>query len=135
MKKIKNIQTEVEDDLGNKEIISLKTFIALCVCNDFNILLVDNKSCFQLTCKTDSLYSVVHCYDNKKRFAIELDVENEKVEEYKKKLYLYETIDKPVMAIGNYKVDELKNICNKMEIVIDGKKTKKELYELIVMKM
>jgi hypothetical protein len=41
--------TELEDDLANKDKISIKTFFALCVLENINILLVDKRKIFELT--------------------------------------------------------------------------------------
>ena len=48
-KKIKNLREDIEDELANKEKIGMKTFIALCVASNLNILFIHKKKCFQLT--------------------------------------------------------------------------------------
>ena len=39
-KKIKNIREDVEDELANKQIIGMKTFIALCIASNINIMFI-----------------------------------------------------------------------------------------------
>jgi hypothetical protein len=61
----------------------------------------------------------------------------ETLQNYKKSLYHIENIDKPLKAIGNYKSDELVQICEKLDLPIlnatsGKKKTKPELFEMIV---
>jgi hypothetical protein len=40
--------TELEDDLANKDKISIKTFVALCIFENINILLVNNPNQLQV---------------------------------------------------------------------------------------
>ena len=62
---------------------------------------------------------------------------NNKVETLCESRFKLDKIDKPIKSISAYKVDELVNICKKLQIEVVDKETnkcrnKKELYELIV---
>ena len=46
-KKIKNIREDVEDELANKQTIGMKTFIALCIANNINIMYIHKRKCFE----------------------------------------------------------------------------------------
>ena len=55
--------TELEDDLANKERISVKTFFALCILENINVLLVDKRKIFELTCidiSSENPVNIVH---------------------------------------------------------------------------
>jgi len=63
--KVKNIKEDIEDELANKEQITMKTFIALCIAENMNILFIHKKKCFEIVMNPDSsaVSHVVHCID------------------------------------------------------------------------
>jgi hypothetical protein len=134
--------TELEDDLANKEKISVKTFIALCILENINILLVDKRKIFELTCIDITEQNPVHIiHRNSQTYEhhIELNVTNNILQNYREKYYKMSSFDTTLKSIGTYKLDELINLCNKLDINISKnetdkkKKTKKEIYELLVL--
>ena len=133
--------TELEDDLANKDKISIKTFFALCVLENINILLVDKRKIFELTCTDiDDKHPVNIIHRNSKTYEhhIELDVTCDILQKYKDTYYKMNSFDSILKSIGSYKLDELVNLCNKLNIHIDAnenkkKITKKYIYELLVL--
>jgi hypothetical protein len=134
--------TELEDDLANKEKISVKTFIALCILENINILLVDKRKIFELTCIDITEQTPVHIiHRNSQTYEhhIELNVTNNILQNYREKYYKMSSFDTTLKSIGTYKLDELIDLCNKLHINISKnetdkkKKTKKEIYELLVL--
>ena len=134
--------TELEDDLANKEKISVKTFIALCILENINILLVDKRKIFELTCVDITEQTPVHIiHRNSQTYEhhIELNVTNNILQNYREKYYKMSSFDTTLKSIGTYKLDELIDLCNKLDINISKnetdkkKKTKKEIYELLVL--
>jgi hypothetical protein len=135
-KKIKNIKEDVEDELGNKERISMKTFIALCIANNINVLFIHKRKCFDLCCDKEEKYHIVHWQDKpNNKYFFEINVTNEIVDDYKKKYFNWESVDKPLKAISYYKSEELIELCKKMNLEFSEKKTKKEMYELLIMNL
>jgi virulence-associated protein VapD len=72
-----------------------------------------------------------------KKYGYEIGT-TEKVNKIKNTHFRLETINKPVKSISAYKVNELIEICQKLSIdiynnVTGKQKTKKELYELIIL--
>ena len=69
------------------------------------------------------------------KYGFEL-VNKESTNSIKETLYKIENINKPIKAESAYKVQDLIDICSKLGIEINietgKKKTKKELYELII---
>jgi hypothetical protein len=136
-KKIKNIREDIEDELANKEKIGMKTFLALCIAENINVLFIHKRKCFHLSNELEKSekaeYHVIHQKDHQK-YAYELNTTPEKCDDYITNYFQWETLDKPLKAFSSYKLSELLDICKKMVIPLpkDKKIGKKELYELIL---
>lgn len=134
--------TELEDDLANKDKISVKTFFALCILENINVLLVDKRKIFELTCidiDDEHPVNVIHRNRQNYEHQIELNVTDDILKNYRETYYKSNIVDASVKSISSYKVDELIELCKKLDIKInsntDGKKkmTKKDIYELLVL--
>jgi hypothetical protein len=138
--------TQLEDELANKDKISPKTFFALCVLENINILLVDKRKVYELLCTDiDSVHpiNVVHRNHENYEHWIELDVTKETIDKYRETYYNVTSFDTTLKSIGSYKLEELIELCNKLNInieeyknkqLLDKKKvTKKDIYELLVL--
>ena len=133
--KIKNIKEDIEDELAQKSMISRKTFIALCSIEKQNILYIDNHKYYEIFNDPTSLsYNIVHCIKGK--YCYETDITLSKIEAYKSSLFKCDNFEKPLKAISYYKLNELVDICKYLVLITDfNKKTKKELYELLLEKL
>ena len=81
-----------------------------------------------------SSYHVVHCIKGK--YCYESDISQMQLEKYKTSLFKCDNFEKPLKAISYYKLNELVDICKYLVLVADfNKKTKKELYELLMEKL
>jgi hypothetical protein len=145
--------TELEDDLANKDKISVKTFFALCVLEDINVLLVDKRKILEITCKDiDDEHPVNIIHRNSKTYEhhIELDVTPIMVQQYRDTYYTMSSFDATIKSMGSYKLDELTELCKKLNINIDSNEKcsnekpsnekpskkkigKKDIYELLVL--
>lgn len=138
MHKIKPL-SGLEDDLANKDRISIKTFLALCILENINILLVDNHKIYELILNDDPKINVVHRNSITYEHYIELEASNENIIKYRETYFKVSGFDATLKSMASYKVDELIDLCNKLgikesEIFKDGKKkSKKDLYELVAM--
>ena len=141
IKKIKNLQEDIENELANKDRIEMKTFIALCVAGNINVLFIHKKKCFQLILDSDEPIHVIHQEDNPRRYSYESEATAESIDNYKNTYFQWESVDKPLKAPSAYKVDEIRDLCIKIGVKLsieDGnqkKKTKKELYDLLLLAM
>jgi len=137
--KIKNIKEDVEDELANKNKIGMKTFIALCASENINVLFIHKRKCFQLICEEENSFHVIHQYDNPEKYCYESNITPETLEKYRTTLFNWESLEKPLKAISAYKVNELLDLCKKLglEEKTDNlnKKSKKDLYELLIMNL
>lgn len=135
--------TELEDDLANKEKISVKTFFALCILENINILLVDKRKIFELTCiDIDEQHPVNIVHRNKQNYEhhIELNVTESILQNYRDNYHKINTFDDSIKSIGSYKLNELIELCKKLDININNKNSetkkklcKKDIYELLVL--
>ena len=139
-KKIKNLKEDVEDDLANKDRIGMKTFIALCIVSKINIVYIHKRKCFEHMHNDEDPVHVVH---SSNEYCGELNISKEQLDTYRTTLFKWESVDKPLKAVSSYKSEELLDLCIKLVFDNDSatnatnkqnlkKKTKKELYELLV---
>jgi hypothetical protein len=156
---------EIEDDLANSEIISLKTFFILCLIENINVLLVDNRKYYEIInneinnndnstinisnidisnniiTKDDNIIKTNILYKNNdsNEYIIEsnIDINNSKILFYRNNYLYVNCFDNKLKSISSYKLDELLEICRKLNITTINenmkRKTKKELYEMIVL--
>ena len=133
--------TELEDDLANKERISIKTFFALCVLENINVLLVDKRKVYELLINDTPTINIVHRNNETYYHSIELDVTEDICNKYRETYYKLTNFDTTLKGIASYKLQELTDLCKKLNINIEEHKdktlkqkmTKKDIYELLVM--
>ena len=137
--------TELEDDLANKDKISIKTFFALCIFENINILLVNNRKIYELLCSDiDEKHpiNIVHRNNKTYQHSIELDTTNEIIQKYRDTYYKMSSFEGTLKSIGSYKLEELIELCIKLNINIEDAKveqkgkqkmTKKDIYNLLVL--
>jgi hypothetical protein len=135
MHKIKPL-SEVEFDLTNNDKISVKTFFALCVVENINVLLIDKRKKYEL-CMNDGDIYVIHRNSESGEHSIEFNSMPEKLQDYRNNYYHMETFESKLKCISSYKVSDLMELCRKLNINTDfkneGKKmTKKDIYEMLV---
>lgn len=143
MHKIKPL-SELEDDLANKQQISLKTFIALCIVNNISVFVVDKHKYYEsinVTSDQDSCIHIIHkTIGEPVKYFVDLLSTEEKINNYREKYYHVQTLDNKLKSLSSYKYDELIEICKKLGIDLENnnpatkKKTKAELYEMIILK-
>ena len=154
LKEFKIQRMPVEDDLTNNEKISFKTFHALCVLHLINVIVIRDNNTYCVLC-TNSDEKVINLQNYKvikisnvklsaqfNNFDIELVTNSfteTELQTILKSYYSIENIEKPLKAFSNYKLDDLVNIAEKLNINIydehTKKKKKQELYENILQKL
>lgn len=138
-KKIKNIKEHVENELVNCSTITMKTFIALCVVANINVLYIQKRKCFEVIFDEESPVHVVHDMLNG-QYCYEPNACKEQIQHYRNTMFKWESIEKPLKAVGSYTSDELVELSKQLGLEVmkngDGKKkTKNELYEQIVLNL
>ena len=154
LKEFKIQRSLVEDDLTNNEKISFKTFHALCILHLVNVIVIRDNNTYSILCNNNdekvinlNNYKVLKITNFKmspsfNNFDIELInniISEEELQKILKDYYNIENLEKPLKAFSSYKLDDLINISNKLNINIydeHGKKRKKQdLYTNILQKI
>ena len=128
--------SELEDDLANKDNITLKTFIALCILSNLNIILVDKHKYFQSINSDDSNIHIIHkSIEAPTKYYIDMLPTIEKITFFRENYYNMPSLENKLKSISSYKYGDLLSMCKKLGIEISNenkkKKTKAELYEII----
>jgi len=131
----------LEDDLANQDRISVKTFFALCIIENINMILVDKRKIYEIITTDDPKIHIVHRNSITYEHHIELDVSTETINKYRETYYKMPSFDVSLKSMTSYKLDELLELCKKLDINIETKnddigkkkKTKKDIYELLVL--
>lgn len=145
LKQLKLKKGEIETDLLNSEVISLPSFFALCAYNNINCFIIDGRKYFEVTNdnetpndETPKQYSIVYKKDKKYYMDVSLSDEDikSKIETYRSNYYKIENINKPIKAFSTCSQQDLRTICENLQISItdsEGKKLiKKEMYSEIL---
>ena len=109
--------TQLEDDLANKDKISPKTFFALCVLENINVLLVDKRKVYELLINDTPTINIVHRNNETYYHSIELDVTEEICNKYRETYYKLTNFDTTLKGIGSYKLQELTDLCKKLKTI------------------
>lgn len=133
--------TEIEQDLTNSENISLKSFFALCIIENINVIVIDKRKYYECIVNDEQDVNILCKDDNTNNYFIQLNLTKEKIQYYRDNYYKIHNFEASLKSISSYKIEDLQEICKKLNIDItklnknDGKKkiTKKDLYEHIVM--
>ena len=133
------IKEDVEDELANKQTIGMKTFVALCVVNNINLIYIHKRKCFEIIFDEESPIYVVHCHNNSDssgyKYCYEENISKEQIEKYRSEYFKWVCVEKPLKAITAYKLDELIELCKKLGLTEMENKKKTNLYELLVMNL
>jgi hypothetical protein len=129
----------IESNLANDNTINSKTFCTLCAIENINIVYIRKNTYFELFMNdTDVVYIIKEIEAQSKyvfKYGFEL-INKEKVNDVVSNLYKIENINKPIKCESAYKVQDLIDISSKLGIELNNndskKKTKKEMYELII---
>ena len=139
----------IENYLVNEEKIDLKTFLALCIIEELDIIYSHKKTYYEFSKFVEDDEPDIENKNNKInvivrgdesgdiKYGYYVNVTNTKITEYRDKYYKMENIDKPIKVFSAYKLEDLIELCKKLAIdtmnpITNKKKTKKELYESIV---
>ena len=126
----------IENMLVNEYKIDIKTFMALCVLENKNILFINNKCYYELEMNSLEIIFVLHFFKDKNVYGLELEPEI-KINDYRNTLYNITNLEKPIKAFSSYKSEDLIEIAKKIGIVYintDSGKIllKKQIYDSIV---
>ena len=123
----------VFDKLLNSPTIDLECLKALCLFNEINIIYINKKSYYEIVFFDNNKFNLIK--ENDKNVTCKLDVSKNEIDTLIKNKFKVEKLDKPLKSLSAYKLVELQNICDCINVNtfnLQGKKrTKMELYGLI----
>jgi hypothetical protein len=104
---------------------------------------IHKRKCFEIIFDEESPVYVVHCINNADcsayKYCYQQNVTKEQLEIYRTEYFNWESFDKPLKAMSSYKLDELTELAKRLGLSENSgdlsKKTKKDLYEMLVMNM
>ena len=133
LKKLKINSNYIEDKLLNSISIDHITFISMCIVNNINFILNDGFFYWEHI-TNDKNINIIKIIDKEVQIYIGKNNDTE-IDKIKNKFIKSASYNKKIKNISNYKVNDLINIANKMNIELyktTGKrKIKKELYSQI----
>ena len=143
LKKYKLKRSEIESELLNDERLTLKGFLAICIYDNINFMLIDNRKYYELIINSEIQSdqpecNIIKCERGKYTVDItdEVDVIENKITNYRNNFYKIDNLTKPIKAFSTYSLTDLIQICESLKISVttpDGKKMKKkELYTEIL---
>jgi hypothetical protein len=130
----------LEENLVEDKPLLLSTFLCCCFLHNINIVIKKDNCIYSQIIDNSKNITLIEYDSNTKKFGLYLK-ENKKdiIEKYLKDLFIITNINKKIQAQSNYKVKEIKEICNKLQISLVntiGKPYKKsELYEMVKFKL
>jgi hypothetical protein len=140
LKELKLKRTELEDELVNQREISLKGLYALCLIHTISIVYVKGRTYYEINTKDTVTKPFIIFQNHKKEASIKWCEQPDKfIETLQKEYWLIESIQKPLKAPSAYTLQELQNVCERLQIetqtTLNDKikvKTKTKLYEEIL---
>jgi hypothetical protein len=118
--------SNIESNLLNDEVIDLKTFHVLCILENINYLFIDKNFYYEKIIDEENKLFVLHKFNN--IYSYEINNKNNYKENKLQKI----EIDKNFHSISYYTLKNLKEICEKLHIVIQPTWKKKDIYEFLI---
>ena len=150
LKEHKISKTCFESGLLGHNNINAKTLYALCLCYNLNIFYIYKNTYYEMISSIEKPIHIIkyNAETNNYSICIPVDIKatetlskhSEYIEKTKEKYWKLDNLDKPLRPITAYSVQDLNNICSKLEIAVicettNKKKTKAELYSSILHKL
>ena len=123
-------RNQIENNLVHEKNISLTTFICLCVIFNHNFLIIDKRKLYDKRIHSNQKDTHLIMKVDEEWVLYSKDDKENKILKALETLWIIENMEKPLRSIGMYKVKDLKEICQKLQLNCEKKK-KKEIYQLI----
>jgi hypothetical protein len=134
--------THLENQLANEYVIDVSTFLSMCAVEGKNVCVIRKKTYIELNCNPEeNKYYIVKYYEEKKRYGLEPEPQQNSditIDKIRDTYYLITNMDKPLNSMTSYKLEELIDITQRLEVKVvnqekpEKKPTKKDYYEKLV---
>jgi hypothetical protein len=149
-------KTSFESGLMGNANISAKTLYALCICYNVNIFYVYKNTYYEMITSNEKPMHIIKYNNESNNYSLcildcipnEINMQicetpsehKEYIDNIKLKYWKLDNLEKPLRSITTYSVNDLSNICSKLDIdtvceKTNKKKTKAELYSSILEKL
>ena len=150
LKEHKISKTCFESGLLGSTNINAKTLYALCLCYNLNIFYIYKNTYYEMISNIEKPIHIIKYNAETNNYSICLPVDinatetlskhSDYIEKTKEKYWKLDSLDKPLRPVTVYSVQDLANICSKLDIAVvcettNKKKTKAELYSCILQKL
>ena len=150
LKEHKISKTCFESGLLGSTNINAKTLYALCLCYNLNIFYIYKNTYYEMISSIEKPIHIIKYNAETNNYSICLPVDinatetlskhSEYIEKTKEKYWKLDSLDKPLRPVTAYSVQDLVNICSKLDVEVvcettNKKKTKAELYSSILHKL
>ena len=129
--------TGMEGHLANDSKLLIDYLEPMLIIDNYSFIYMSDKIYYEKITHPDNKKCIIKYFPKEEKYGIFL--EEAKLPNYKEKLFVVDSILKPIKGISSYKVQELKDICKKLKIDImktpTKSKPKKILYQLIMEKI
>ena len=134
LKEMKVKIAEIEGHLANDPTLNINYLEPMLILDNYNFAYMNDKFYYSNINIPGRKSCIIKYFEGLDKYGLFL--EEDKLFDYTNKLLLVESIKKPIKGISNYKAQQIKDICKKLNIDIMKTptkcKTKKELYKLVI---
>lgn len=134
--------SHIENMLLNESCIDMKTFQALCILDNVSCVFTFGKCYHEINIDKDdevgddisNIHTIVSdsAINERKKYSYRSNTTLDSINLVRNTMFYVDNLSKPVKAMTSYKLEELIDMCNRLQIEIEPKLKKKELYERIV---
>jgi len=127
--------TSIEEDLSHNPTINIKTFFALLIANELGATYLHKDTYVEVNVNTNQKTHIVQYVRPNVYAYLQEPTQHKRITRIANK-YMWNCIDKPVLAMTAYKSEELLELFGKLRIESsipsDKKPTKKEIYDAVI---
>ena len=121
---------EIMSDIVTNATLTVSTMVAMSVFYNKRIILIKGKEFYINVCPLDEYtQTIILIKKDKNDYGIDMDVTDEKIKQIETERICLSKHDRPLEAITNYTVEELKTLAVRLGIVSTVKLTKSGLYQ------
>lgn len=117
--------------MANENLLHLKNLETMLIIDNFNFIYMDDKIYYENISYPGNKILIVKYFKKDDNYGLLLD--NKKLYEYRNKLFVVNSYIKPIKGISNYKAQDLRDICKKLNINVmktPSKKNKKRVISI-----